>query len=94
MLHQRPVEITPALQRRDDDQGAVLDRHLLHRRVQPQDFLRAFPPETLRPGDVLVTGTPGGVGMARNPQLFMQAGDTVEVEVGGIGTLVNTVSIG
>ena len=48
----------------------------------------------LRPGDVLVTGTPGGVGMARNPQLFMQEGDTVEVEVGGVGTLVNTVAIG
>lgn len=42
-------------------------------------------------GDVIVTGTPGGVGMARTPRLFMKDGDVVEVEVGGVGTLRNTV---
>jgi 2-keto-4-pentenoate hydratase/2-oxohepta-3-ene-1,7-dioic acid hydratase in catechol pathway len=36
---------------------------------------------TLEPGDVIVTGTPGGVGFKRNPPLFMKQGDTVEVEV-------------
>ena len=46
---------------------------------------------TLKPGDVIVTGTPGGVGMKRNPPLFMKAGDTVEVEISGIGTLVNPI---
>lgn len=45
----------------------------------------------LVPGDVIVTGTPGGVGMARTPPLFMQAGDIVEVEVTGIGKLSNTI---
>lgn len=45
----------------------------------------------LDPGDVIVTGTPGGVGMARTPKLFMKAGDVVEVEVDGVGTLTNTV---
>lgn len=45
----------------------------------------------LVPGDVIVTGTPGGVGMARTPPLFMQAGDVVEIEVTGIGKLSNTI---
>jgi acylpyruvate hydrolase len=46
---------------------------------------------TLHPGDVVVTGTPSGVGFARKPPLWMEAGDTVEIEVDGIGKLVNTV---
>lgn len=46
----------------------------------------------LEPGDVIVTGTPGGVGGKRNPPLWMKAGDTVEVEVGGVGTLVNPIA--
>jgi 2-keto-4-pentenoate hydratase/2-oxohepta-3-ene-1,7-dioic acid hydratase in catechol pathway len=45
----------------------------------------------LLPGDVIVTGTPGGVGSKRNPPLFMKPGDTVEVEVSGIGILRNPV---
>lgn len=45
----------------------------------------------LKPGDVIVTGTPGGVGAARKPPLWMKAGDIVEVEVSGIGVLINTV---
>ena len=47
---------------------------------------------TLEPGDVIATGTPGGVGYKREPQLFMKAGDKVEVEVEGVGRLINTVS--
>lgn len=43
------------------------------------------------PGDVLVTGTPGGVGLFRKPPRFLRAGDIVEVEVSGIGRLVNPV---
>lgn len=46
---------------------------------------------TLEPGDVIVTGTPAGVGFARKPQLFMKAGDTVEVEIEGLGVLRNPV---
>ena len=45
----------------------------------------------LRPGDVISTGTPGGVGFKRNPPVFMKAGDTVEVEISKIGTLVNKI---
>lgn len=46
---------------------------------------------TLEVGDVIVTGTPSGVGFARKPQLFMKAGDVCEVQIEGIGTLVNPV---
>ena len=45
---------------------------------------------TLRPGDLLFTGTPPGVGMARKPPRFLKAGDVCEVEIDGIGTLSNT----
>ena len=48
----------------------------------------------LVPGDVIVTGTPGGVGAARNPPLFMKAGDIIEVEVKPIGVLRNRVVVG
>jgi 2-keto-4-pentenoate hydratase/2-oxohepta-3-ene-1,7-dioic acid hydratase in catechol pathway len=46
---------------------------------------------TLQPGDVIATGTPGGVGRYRTPQLFLEPGMSVEVEITGIGTLVNGV---
>ena len=45
----------------------------------------------LLPGDVIVTGTPGGVGFKRNPPLWMKDGDTVDVEISGIGILSNPV---
>ena len=45
----------------------------------------------LEPGDIIATGTPGGVGAGREPPLWMQPGDVVEVGVSGIGTLSNTV---
>ncbi len=48
----------------------------------------------LMPGDVIVTGTPGGVGAARNPPLFMDEGDVIEVEVTPIGLLRNHVVVG
>jgi 2-keto-4-pentenoate hydratase/2-oxohepta-3-ene-1,7-dioic acid hydratase in catechol pathway len=47
---------------------------------------------TLEPGDVLVMGTPGGVGYARTPPVWMKAGDTIEVEIEGIGILTNPVT--
>lgn len=46
---------------------------------------------TLNAGDIILTGTPAGVGMAQNPYLWMKAGDTVEVAIEGIGTLKNSV---
>lgn len=45
----------------------------------------------LSPGDVIVTGTTGGVGMARKPPLWMKPGETVEVEISGVGTLMNPI---
>ncbi len=47
---------------------------------------------TLEPGDIIATGTPAGVGWARDPALFLHPGDTVEVEIEGIGTLRNRIS--
>jgi len=46
---------------------------------------------TLEAGDVIVMGTPGGVGVARDPQVWMKAGDVCEAEIEGIGLLKNTV---
>lgn len=48
---------------------------------------------TLRPGDVLLTGTPSGVGNAREPQRFLQAGDEVVVSGTGLGELRNVVTL-
>jgi 2-keto-4-pentenoate hydratase/2-oxohepta-3-ene-1,7-dioic acid hydratase in catechol pathway len=45
----------------------------------------------LSPGDVIATGTPGGVGAKRKPPLFMKVGDVVEIEIGSIGTLRNSI---
>jgi len=47
---------------------------------------------TLEPGDVVVTGTPAGVGYARKPPVWMKAGDVVEVSVDGLGVLSNSVA--
>ncbi len=47
---------------------------------------------TLLPGTVILTGTPGGVGFARTPPVFLRPGDVVEVEIEGIGTLRNPVA--
>lgn len=52
-------------------------------------YISTFMP--LHPGDVIVTGTPGGVGSRRDPQVFMKDGDLVEVEVDAIGVLRNRV---
>lgn len=46
---------------------------------------------TLLPGDVIATGTPGGVGAKRTPPLWMKAGDRIEIEVAGVGVLANPV---
>ena len=45
----------------------------------------------LLPGDVVITGTPGGVGTARKPPVYMKPGDVVEIEIDGIGVLRNTI---
>ncbi|MDR2946361.1 MAG: fumarylacetoacetate hydrolase family protein [Candidatus Adiutrix sp.] len=47
---------------------------------------------TLNPGDIIITGTPGGVGVSRKPQVFMKAGDRCEIEIEGVGLLSNPVA--
>ena len=47
---------------------------------------------TLEPGDVIVMGTPAGVGYARKPPVWMVNGDVIEIDIEGIGVLRNTVA--
>ncbi|HYN11479.1 MAG TPA: fumarylacetoacetate hydrolase family protein [Burkholderiales bacterium] len=53
-------------------------------------YVSAF--TSLLPGDVIVTGTPGGVGARRTPPVWMKPGDTVEIEIDKVGILVNTIA--
>lgn len=61
--------------------------------IFPMDDLIAKLSEcmTLEPGDVIVTGTPAGVGYVRKPPVFMQPGDVCEVEIEGVGVLSNPI---
>jgi 2-keto-4-pentenoate hydratase/2-oxohepta-3-ene-1,7-dioic acid hydratase in catechol pathway len=70
----------------------VQDSHTGHMIFSiPQLIAYASTIFTLVPGDVIATGTPAGVGWSRKPQRFMKPGDTVEVEIEGIGILRNPV---
>jgi len=53
------------------------------------EYLSSF--TTLRPGDVIATGTPGGVGFARTPPVWLQPGDLLEVAIEGLGRIANRV---
>lgn len=63
---------------------------LIHGIAKQIAYLSTFTP--LAAGDVIVTGTPGGVGAKRNPPLFMKPGDVIEVEVDRIGVLSNPIA--
>lgn len=74
--------------------GAVMQHATTAQMIFPIPTLIAYLSTftTLVPGDVIVTGTPGGVGARREPQVWMRPGDRVEVEISRIGTLVNTIA--
>jgi 2-keto-4-pentenoate hydratase/2-oxohepta-3-ene-1,7-dioic acid hydratase in catechol pathway len=63
---------------------------MLHSIPRQIAYLSTIAP--LHPGDVIVTGTPGGVGARREPPVWMKAGDVIEVEVDRIGVLRNTIA--
>ena len=69
--------------------GATMQQHaiadLLFGPAHLVSYLSTILP--LRPGDLILTGTPGGVGRARTPRVYLEPGDVVEVSIDGIGTL-------
>ena len=89
------------------DEAGAPDSHTLITRLNGEEMQRATTDDllfnvpqliaycstftVLNPGDVIVTGTTGGVGFYRDPQVFMKPGDTIEVEVTEIGILRNTI---
>jgi acylpyruvate hydrolase len=54
------------------------------------DFLRETC--TLEPGDLILTGTPAGVGMAMDPRRFLEPGDVVRIEISGLGTIEHPIA--
>ncbi len=73
--------------------GAEVQKSGVHDLIFPVPALIAYISRftALSPGDVIATGTPGGVGYVRKPPLYMKGGDTIEVEITGIGTLSHPV---
>ncbi|MDI5929703.1 fumarylacetoacetate hydrolase family protein [Rhizobium leguminosarum] len=73
--------------------GAVMQDATLADLIFPVERLIAYISTytPLSAGDVILTGTPGGVGDRRNPPLYMKAGDVIEVEISRLGRLANTV---
>jgi len=69
-------------------QDSTTDK-MIHSIPRQIAYISSFIP--LKPGDVIVTGTPGGVGNKRNPPVFMAPGDVVEIEVDAVGVLRNTI---
>lgn len=63
--------------------------NMIHKVAELIEYISTF--TSLMPGDVIITGSPGGVGKKRNPPLFMKAGDCIEVEIENIGHLTNVI---
>jgi 2-keto-4-pentenoate hydratase/2-oxohepta-3-ene-1,7-dioic acid hydratase in catechol pathway len=64
--------------------------NMIHRIPDLIAYISTFSP--LEPGDVIITGSPGGVGKKRTPPLFLKDGDLIEVEIEGIGRLSNRIA--
>ena len=73
---------------RDTVQSSTLDM-MIFPPAKLIEYISTFTP--LYPGDVIATGTPGGVGWVRKPPLWMKPGDTVEIDIEGVGILRNTI---
>lgn len=73
---------------RDAVQSSTLDM-MIFPPARLIEYISTFTP--LYPGDVIATGTPGGVGWVRKPPLWMKPGDTVEIDIEGVGILRNTI---
>ena len=73
--------------------GTVMQDAMTSQMMFPTDALIAHISTfvTLEAGDVIVTGTPGGVGFRRDPKILLQPGDSVEIELEGVGVLRNSV---
>jgi len=70
----------------------ALGREMIFSIAEIIEYVSTF--TTLRAGDVIATGTPGGVGALRDPSLFMKPGDRVEVEIPRVGLLSNSIMAG
>jgi|SRR5215469_3441680 len=73
---------------RDTVQSSTLDM-MIFPPARLVEYISSFTP--LYPGDIIATGTPGGVGWVRKPPLWMKPGDTVEIDIEGVGILRNTI---
>jgi 2-keto-4-pentenoate hydratase/2-oxohepta-3-ene-1,7-dioic acid hydratase in catechol pathway len=66
-------------------------RELIFRLPDLVAYISSITP--LQPGDIISTGTPAGVGLGRTPQRWLKAGETITIEISGLGTLVNPVVV-
>jgi 2-keto-4-pentenoate hydratase/2-oxohepta-3-ene-1,7-dioic acid hydratase in catechol pathway len=74
--------------------GVVMQDQPIREMIFPMSaviaYISSFTP--LAPGDIIATGTPGGVGAKRQPPVWMKPGDTISVEIGPVGTLTNIIA--
>jgi len=88
-----PGGTRPALEVKTVVDGQVMQRDntgtLLFDPVSLVEYISTI--ITLRPGDLIATGTPAGVGHARDPKVYLLGGETVETSIEGLGSCVNTI---
>ena len=84
-----------ALELRTEVNGEVMQETVTSLMIHPVARLIEYVSSliTLVPGDIIATGTPGGVGFARDPKVFLKPGDVVRVTISGVGELTNHVTV-